>query len=208
MTDRSVSRRARRRKEARPEEILQAAIEAFASNGYERTRVDDVATRAGISKGTVYLYFKSKADLFREVVRSRIVTRIEGLRKDIDHYDGPVEQFIRLQLRAFIQQALESEVREVVRLVIGEAHRFPDLAEFYYQEVISRGMGVMEGLVRRGVERGEFRPTGLEEFPQLMMAPAIMAVVWKSLFEPQRHLDVERYLDTHLDLLLNGMRQR
>jgi AcrR family transcriptional regulator len=196
----------RRRKEARPQEILGAALAEFAANGYAATRLDDVARRAGISKGTIYLYFDSKEELFREVVRQSVVPQLENLRAAVEGFGGSVEDFIRTRFKEFELRLIESEVRFILRLLIAEGHKFPDLTQFYFDEVIGRGMAVLRRLVARGVAQGEFRPTALDEVPQLLVAPALMGLLWKTLFDRYRPLDLERMLETYVDLILHGLK--
>lgn len=196
----------RRRKEARPQEILGAALAEFAANGYAATRLDDVARRAGISKGTIYLYFDSKEELFKEVVRRSVVPQLENLRAAVDGFSGSVEDFIRTRFKEFELRLIESEVRFIFRLLVAEGHKFPDLTRFYFDEVIGRGMAVLRRLVARGVAQGEFRPTALDEVPQLLVAPALLGLLWKALFDRYRPLDLERMLETYVDLILNGLK--
>lgn len=196
----------RRRKEARPQEILGAALAEFAANGYAATRLDDVARRAGISKGTIYLYFDSKEELFKEVVRRSVVPQLENLRAAVDGFSGSVEDFIRTRFKEFEIRLIESEVRFIFRLLVAEGHKFPDLTRFYFDEVIGRGMAVLRRLVARGVAQGEFRPTALDEVPQLLVAPALLGLLWKALFDRYRPLDLERMLETYVDLILNGLK--
>ncbi|MBI3924806.1 MAG: TetR/AcrR family transcriptional regulator [Armatimonadetes bacterium] len=198
--------RNRRRKEARPEEITEAALRAFAEKGYADTRLDDVARSAGISKGTIYLYFPSKDELFKAVVRRSVVPLLEALQARLERLEGSTEQFLRQELKGLLRSVLETDARHVVRLIVSEGHRFPDLTEFYFREVVRRGLESLQGILARGEERGEFRPTGLKDAPQLLLAPALMALLWKSTFEAYRPLDLEHFLDTHIDILMDGLR--
>ena len=198
--------RPRRRKEARPQEILDAALAEFAANGYAATRLDDVARRAGISKGTIYLYFDSKEELFRGVVRRSVVPQLDVLRAAVEGFGGSAEAFLRTRFKEFALRLVDSEVRFIFRLLVAEGHKFPDLTRFYADEVIGRGMAVLRRLVARGVARGEFRPTALDEVPQLLIAPALLGLLWKALFDRHRPLDLELMLDTYVDLLLNGLK--
>ncbi|HET8727991.1 MAG TPA: TetR/AcrR family transcriptional regulator [Alphaproteobacteria bacterium] len=197
--------RNRRRKEERPQEIVDAALKEFAINGYAATRLDDVARRAGISKGTIYLYFGSKEELFKAVVRKSVVPQLERVEDLLAAFDGTAEALIRLQITTLQRAILETEVRDIVRLIIAEAATFPDLAEFYFHEVIERGKGILGRTIAFGVARGEFRDTGLAAFPQLLVAPVVMALIWKTLFERHDPLDLDGLIETHLDLLLNGL---
>lgn len=191
----------RRRKAERPDEIVAAALAEFAARGFAATRIDDVARRAGIGKGTVYLYFDSKEALFRAVVRRAIVPRIDEVTALIAAHDGPTPDLMRVLLKQLLRRVIGTEASALVRLVIAEGPAFPDLAEAYHREVISRGLAVFRGLVERGVRRGEFRPTALGRFPQLIVAPALLAVIWRALFEPYQPLDVDALVDAHVDLL-------
>ena len=197
----------RRSREERPQEILSAAFAEFAANGYDATRLDDVARRAGVAKGTIYLYFESKEDLFKAMVRRAVVPRLEDLAGAVDGLAGSAEGFLRGPFREFVVRLIDSEARFIVRLLIAEGHRFPDLTRFYFDEVVGRGMAVLRRLVARGVELGEFRPTALDEFPQLLIAPAVMGLVWKSLFDSYRPLDLDRLIGAHIDLVLNGLKR-
>ncbi|HET6521423.1 MAG TPA: TetR/AcrR family transcriptional regulator [Geminicoccaceae bacterium] len=199
--------RRRRRKEARPAEILGAALEEFAANGYAATRLDDVARRAGVSKGTIYLYFDDKEALFKEVVRRSVVPHLERLRAAVDGATGSAEAFLRNDFKGFALGLIESEARHVVRLLVAEGPRFPDLAGFYFDEVVGPGMAALGALVDRAVARGEFRRTALGELPQLLVAPALVALIWRALFDRRRPLDLDELFDTHVDLVLNGLKE-
>ncbi len=203
---RAPGSRRRRGGAERSQEILDAALAEFAVKGYAAARLDDVARRAGVAKGTIYLYFDSKEALFREMVRRSIVPSIEDLGGAVDRLAGSAEEFLRSPFRAFVVRLIESDARLIVRLMIAEGHRFPDLTRIYFDEVIARGMAVLGRLVARGVACGEFRPSALDEFPQLLIAPALMALVWKALFEPYRPLDVDRMIGAHIDLVLDGLK--
>lgn len=200
--------RNRRRKDARPEEILEAALEEFARKGYAAARLDCVAQRAGIAKGTIYLYFSSKEELFKATVRHALFPQVAQLEALIPTFSGTTEAFLRGPFKELQRLVLRSDLRLLARILITEGHAFPDLTEFYYQEVIQRGMNAMRAVVARGVARGEFRESGLTEHPQPLMASAILAVVWQWLLDRHEPLDVERLLDTHIDLLLEGLKVR
>lgn len=192
----------RTRKEQRPEEILEAALEEFAANGYAAARLDDVAKRAGISKGLVYVYFNTKEELFKAVIRRFLVPHVELLRSRIDTWQLSSEALLRGPVLELMKRVVGSKVHELLRLLIAEGPRHPDLTAFYYREVVSRGIGLMQSIIDRGVARGEFRPTPLHDFPQLVVAPMVMAVVWKLLMEQHKPLDAERLLDAHIDMLV------
>lgn len=196
----------RTRKEQRPEEILEAALEEFVAKGYAQTRLDDVARRAGISKGLVYVYFSTKEELFKAVIRRFLVPHVELLRSRVDTWQLSSEALLRGPVLELMKQVASSRIHELLRLLIAEGPRHPDLTAFYYREVVSRGIGLMQAIIERGVARGEFRPTPLREFPQLVVAPMVVSVVWKLLMERHKPLDAERLLEAHIDLLVRAIK--
>lgn len=195
-----------RRKEQRPEEIMQAALEEFAANGYAGTRLDDVASRAGISKGLVYVYFRTKEELFKAVIRTFLVPQLEALREHVENSDLSSEALIRGPLLALMKQVVSSPIHHLVRLLIAEGPKHPDLTAFYYEQVVSRGIGLLKAVIERGVSRGEFRPTPVQDFPQLVIAPMLMAIVWKLLIQRHQPLDADRLLEAHVDLLVHALK--
>ena len=193
--------RYRRRKEERPQEITEAAFAAFAEKGYAATRVEEVAKRAGISKGLLYLYFKTKEELFKAVVRSVVMPRVDALETLLDDSDLSAEEFIRGPVLDFMKLIPGSPVSVVIRLMIAEAPKHPDLVEFYWDNVASRGMGALQQLLERGVKNGEFRRTAVNDLPQLLIAPVMMSVVWGLVFA-KRSLDTDKLIETNLDMVL------
>jgi AcrR family transcriptional regulator len=149
--------RYQRRKEDRPQEITQAALEAFTEKGYAATRVEEVAKRAGVSKGLLYLYFKTKEELFKAVVKSVVIRRIDQLIGNIETTELSSEDFIRGPLLSFMKRVPGSPVAIVIRLLISEGPRHPDLVDYYYENVVAKGLAAITGFVERGVEQGEFR---------------------------------------------------
>ena len=198
--------RFQRRKEDRPAEITEAALSAFAEKGYAATRVDDVAKRAGVSKGLLYLYFKTKEDLFKAVIRSFLSPRIDALIDNMENTDLSAEEFIRGPFLGFAKAVPNSPVRVLVRLMIAEGPKHPDLVAWYWENVLQRAIGALRKLIHRGVDNGEFRRTALDEFPQLLAAPVFMSVIWKILFDKHQALDTDRFIETYVDLLLDGIR--
>ncbi len=197
--------RYQRRKEDRPAEITAAAFETFAEKGYANARVDDVAQRAGVSKGLLYLYFKTKEELFKAVVRSVVVPRVDALQSAVERNDTSAEEFIRGPLADFMRRLPGSPLAVVVKLMLTEGSRHPDLVEFYWDHVASRGLDAMRALISRGVKSGEFRETRLDEFPHLVIAPVVMAVVFGLLFENET-LDTDGLIDTHVEILLGHLK--
>jgi AcrR family transcriptional regulator len=193
--------RYQRRKEDRPQEITDAAFAAFAENGYAATRVEEVAKRAGVSKGLLYLYFKTKEELFKAVVRSVVMPRVDALEAELDSSDMTAEAFIRGPVLNFMKQVPGSPVSVVIRLMIAEAPKHPDLVEFYWENVASRGLGALQRMIGRGVENGEFRSSAVDELPQLLLAPVMMSVVWGLVFA-NRSLDTDRLIETNIDMII------
>ncbi len=191
---------------ARRAAILRAALEEFSAHGFEAARLDDVARRAGIAKGTIYLYFRDKEALFQELVRSEM-TPVVGTLERVAHVDAPIrtvaEQFIEL----FVREIVETHRKDVMRLVLSEGPRFPKLAEFYYREVLSRALVAVRGLLQRAVARGEIGNDVLLRFPQLVAAPAVVAILWRALFDRFEPLDVRAMLRAHFDLIFGGERK-
>ncbi len=183
----------------RREAILAAALDEFSASGFTAARLDDVARRAGIAKGTIYLYFRDKESLFQELIRTMLtplVGTIEGLSKA----DLPIGVLAGHFADLFVREVYETRRRDVIRLMIAEGPRFPKLAEFYYREVLSRIIGAVRALLERAAARGE-APAGLAEFPQIIAAPGLMAIIWAGLFERYEPLDVRAMMKTHLELL-------
>ena len=198
--------RRRERKDNRPQEIVDAAFEEFAAKGFAGTRLEDVAARARVSKGLPYLYFKTKEELFKAVVRSVITSHFDVLRGQMETTTLSTEAFLKGPFLAFIQELVGSKRAFIARLLIAEGHKHPELTKFYYDNVISRGIETLTRLIDRGVARGEFRKTALRDYPQLLVAPVLTAILWRALFERHHHLDTNKMLETHVGLLVDAIR--
>lgn len=197
--------RFRRRKEDRPQEITEAALHAFAEKGYAATRVEEVARRAGVSKGLLYLYFKTKEELFKAVVRSFVVPKIDELTAVVDSNQLSSEEFLRGPFLDFVKTLPGSPVSVLVRLMIAEGPKHPDLLQFYWDNVISRGLGALQRVIDQGVDSGEFRPSVANEFPHLFVMPVVFSVIFRLLFEKQSP-DTDKLIEAQVDLLLNHMK--
>ncbi len=197
--------RYQRRKQDRPQEITEAAFDAFAEKGYASTRVEEVAKRAGVSKGLLYLYFKTKEELFKAVVRNVVVRRVDALTEIVETTELSSEAFIRGPASTFLKEVPGSPVAVIIRLLISEGPRHPDLLEYYYNNVVSKGLAVIKRIVSRGIERGEFRPSVVDDLPHLFLAPVMLSVVWRSLFA-KKALDTDKLIDTQLELLLTHIK--
>lgn len=193
--------RFQRRKEDRPGEIVDAAFAAFAENGYAATRVEEVAKRAGVSKGLMYLYFKTKEELFKAVVKNIVVRRVDALIAGLEETELSSEEFLRGPLLEFMKQVPGSPITVVIRLLLSEGPRHPDLVDYYFDNVVNRGLEAITGFVERGVERGEFRSTAIDELPQIVLAPMMLSMIWKLLFA-KRALDTDQLMETQIDMIL------
>jgi len=189
----------------RRDAILAAALDEFASRGFEAARLDDVARRAGVAKGTIYLYFRDKESLFQELVRT-MLTPLIGTIEALGQADVPLPMLADRIADLFVREVYETRRKDVVRLMISEGRRFPKLAEFYYHEVLSRIIAAVRSLLRRAAARGEVSE-GLAEFPQIIAAPGLIAIIWSGLFERFEPLDVRKMMKTHLDLLFSARRR-
>lgn len=195
----------RRRKDERPAEIVAAAFEEFIDKGFAAARLEDVATRAGVSKGLPYLYFKTKEELFKAVLKAFIKPGFDALIDQVYKSDMPPADFLRGPFLDFMKEFASSRRAMVVRLMVAEGYKHPELTRFHMENVIEPGIEAMQTLLDRGVERGEFRATALRDFPQLLIAPVLMSMIWRILFERHRHLDTDAMLDTHVELILTAI---
>jgi AcrR family transcriptional regulator len=191
---------------ARRQAILAAALEEFTAQGFSAARLDDVAQRAGVAKGTIYLYFRDKEMLFEELIRavlSPVVGAVELALRD----EGPVRPIAEAAIEIFIREVYGTRRKDVIRLVLSEGARFPELAEFYYREVLAHIFQAIRALLARAAAQGELRDDSLTRFPQLVGAPAIVAILWNGLFERFEPLDVRAFMHAQLDLIFKGARQ-
>ena len=203
---RAKTRKSRKEKDARPQQIVDAAFAEFAVKGFAGTRLEDVAARAKVSKGLPYLYFKTKEELFKAVVRSVITAHFDIMREKMESTELSAEQLLKGPFLAFIQELVTSKRAFIARLLIAEGHKHPELTAFYYESVVSRGIETLTRLIDRGIESGEFKPNKLRDYPQLLVAPALTAILWRALFERHHHLDTDALLATNVDLLLDAIR--
>jgi len=197
--------RYRRRKEDRPKEITAAAFDAFAEKGFAATRVDDVAKRAGVSKGLLYLYFRTKEELFKAVVKSVVIRRVDRLIENIETTELSSEDFIRGPLLSFLKQIPGSPVAIVIRLLICEGPRHPDLVNYYYDNVVSKGLAAISAFVARGVDRGEFRQSVISDLPHLVLAPVMLSIIWGIIFK-DKQLDTGKLIETQIDMILTHIK--
>ncbi len=205
MTAQSTARW-RRRKDARPTEIIAAALACFKERGYAATRLEDVAAKAGVTKGTIYLYYSSKEELFKAVVRGELLPNIEHLERLSRESESATAILARF-FAMWTEYVLPSPASVIPKLVIAEAGNFPELARFYRENVVERGLALVGSIIRRGIEQGEFRSVDVEHVVFSVLAPLLITVLMKhSLQLPgERPLDAKAICQAHLDLLLHGL---
>ena len=202
----------RRRKAARPAEIQAAALSLFAEKGFAATRLDDVAGRAGVSKGTVYLYFESKEELFRSVIREGIVPVLAQGEQLAAEYSGSTGELLRILLHRWWERIGATDLVGVPKVMVSEARNFPELGTYYFEHVILPARRLLRGVLERGIARGEFRDVPLESALETLFGPLLLLVIWKSSLGvccPSASLaNPAQMIDQHLDLVLNGLERK
>jgi AcrR family transcriptional regulator len=205
----NASRRGRKPKEGRPQEILAAAFKEFAANGYAASRVEDVAERGGIAKGTIYLYFKDKEGLFRAVVRSMIRPVFDQLIPFVENFSGSAEALLsELQARHYAHVVKNAKARAILRLLIAEGGKFPQLSDIFYREIIEPGVTALRQVLEKGEASGEFRKTKVKDFPQMLVAPGLLAVMWKLILGARYSLDLDSYMSAHREFVLHSLKKQ
>ncbi len=203
-------KRWQRRKESRAPEILEAALACFAQKGFAGTRMDDIARRAGITKGTIYLYFDSKQSVFKALARASIGEQLGAVRAMVESFPGTSSDLLRFVLTTMGQFAATSDRVILPRLLLAEAGNFPELAKFWREEIIDSGIGLLTTIIRRGVARGEFKPIAPEHAARLCVAPILLAALWRTTFAQfdATPYDYEGLIEAHLQTLLQGLQAR
>jgi AcrR family transcriptional regulator len=199
----------RRRKNARPSEIADAALALFSERGFAATRLEDVAIRAGVSKGTVYIYFPTKEDLFRAVLRQGLLPNLEAMEQAVAAFDGPTQALVR-QLVDRMLRVLDTNLTAIPKLVLAESGNFPAIARMYADEVVRRALHLLTGILRRGVERGDLRDVDIQSAIPTFVAPFLMLVLWKHSLGQHTDIamDPKAVMETHMDILLRGLEPR
>ncbi|HTV38660.1 MAG TPA: TetR family transcriptional regulator [Xanthobacteraceae bacterium] len=196
----------RRRKAERPHEILEAAFTEFSRNGYATTTLDRIAERAGVTKGTIYVYFENKEHLFISMVQEFTKGAHEIVQEMYETHDGSTADLLRAQFSFIYQHIVEDKRRrEVVRMLIAEAPRFPELADRYHEEILKPCLDMLRQAIQRGVDRGEIRNSSIVDSPQVVIAPIALVDLWMMMFDDRQPLDLKAYFEAHLDLVLNGL---
>jgi AcrR family transcriptional regulator len=196
-----------RRADERPREICAAALEIFAEKGFAAARLDEIARRAGVSKGTLYLYFKDKEDLFRAVVRSAIAPNIEAITSAISSIDAPFPDVIRMLLAAFAEREARLPIGAVAKMVVGESRNFPELARVWHDEVASRAIGAIAGFIERAQRRGEVKAGDPRLYAFSLMGPMVLGALWRTTLVPAggAPLDLAALAKQHAETVLAGL---
>jgi TetR/AcrR family transcriptional regulator len=198
-----------RRKQARPGELLDAALDLFVEKGFSATRVDEVAARAGVSKGTLFLYFQSKEGLFKAVVRENIANKFPTWQEEFITFEGTSADMLRYALTSWWERIGKTRASGITKLVMSEAQNFPEIAAFYQEEVIQPGNAMIRRILERGVQSGEFREMNLEQAVHIIVAPMIFLMMWKhsmgACAASAKIVDPEQFIHMQVDVLLHGM---
>jgi AcrR family transcriptional regulator len=200
-----------RRKDARPNELLDAALALFVEKGFAATRSEEVAARAGVSKGTLYLYFPSKEELLKAVIRHTLMADIARGAERLAQEDGPTGDLLVDLMTEWWVKVYESPSSAIFKLVMTEVRNFPEIGEFYLHEVIEPGHRLIGGLIQRGIDRGEFRPVDIEAGVHSIVLPMVMLCLHKHSmgacgFADSHLTQPAEFIRQHLDLILNGLR--
>jgi len=196
-----------RRKQARPAEILDAALKVFAEKGFAGARMEDIAARAGVTKGTIYLYFENKEAVFKSLVRESIGATLAGVSANVRDYQGSAKDLLRFALTAMAHRLTTSDLVVLPKIIIGESGNFPELARFYRDEIVDKGLALMSGLIARGIAQGEFRDISTAHAARLCVAPVLLGAMWRTTFArfDEEPYDYTGLIETHLDVLFRGL---
>jgi TetR/AcrR family transcriptional regulator len=198
-----------RRKEARPGELLDAALDLFVEKGFSATRADEVAARAGVSKGTLFLYFQSKEDLFKAVVRENIANNFPTWEEELHTFNGSSADMLRYAMVSWWERIGKTRASGIAKLVMSEAQNFPEIAAFYQDEVIKPGNALIRRILERGLQSGEFHDLDLDQAVHIVIAPMIFLMMWKhsmgACAVSVKTLDPEKFIQMQVEVLLNGI---
>jgi len=200
-------RKRHRRPNARPGEILEAALDLFSERGFAAARLEDIASRAGLSKASIYLYYKDKNRLLNAIVEAMAVTNVLSVAAMADSHQGPMMPLLRGILQHLGQRLAQGRLPDLIKLIISESRAHPDLGRLYLDRVVNRALPLFRKLIERGVASGEFRPVDADLAARCLVGPMLLTAVWKSVFEPigAEPLDSEALARQHADILANGL---
>jgi AcrR family transcriptional regulator len=193
-------------KEARRAAIIEAALDAFINQGFIATKLDDVAERAGIGKGTIYLYFCNKENLFEEVVRTNLFPLRDAAEAHVASFTGSAAELLASHFRNMYGSLNNAKIPPLVTMIMGEALRFPAIAGFFYEEIIRKSHSTLRSIIARGIESGEFRADADEVFLQMLVAPVMMSVTWNLQFKDHEPIVMDQYMRMHIDFVLRALR--
>lgn len=207
MTQEKAAKSWRRRKEARPGEILEAALSVFAEKGFAAARMDDIAHRAGVTKGTIYLYFRSKEDVFKSLARELVGPRLADVTEQVHGFEGSSRELLSLIVSSIAAFLADKDRAMLPKIIISESGNFPELAAFWRREVVDKALAMVEGAIARGTERSEFRPIDPAYAARLCVAPIMLSVIWRTTFGHTDPVpfDYQTFLAMHLDVFMNGL---
>ncbi len=195
-----------RRKEARPEEILDAALQLFTEKGFSSTRMIDVAKAAGISKGTLYLYFENKEAIFRDVVQQRITPQIDHVESIVDGFEGSNAELLRNMINGWWVNIACTSLSAIPKLIVSESGNFPELAEYFTKSVVIRSRDLFSKVISRGMISGEFEIYEAEAVARLVVAPLVQATIWMHSLKPyDDETGTQNYLQLHTEFILNSL---
>jgi AcrR family transcriptional regulator len=197
-----------RRKEARPGELLDAALDLFVAKGFAATRAEEVAAKAGVSKGTLFLYFKSKEELFEAVVRENIGNQISQGMAEIENFPGTTTEMLKFAMFAWWERVGNTKASGISKLVMSEASNFPALANFYQETVVKPGRQLIRAILQRGVDRGEFRTLNMDYAAYSVIAPLMFLTMWKHSLGAcnlETPIDAESYINSQAEIIVNGI---
>jgi TetR/AcrR family transcriptional regulator len=201
-----------RRKEARPRELLDAALALFVEKGFTATRSEEVAARAGVSKGTLFLYFQSKEDLFKAVIRENIGSLFPAWNEELNTFEGSSADMVKYAMNAWWERVGNTAASGIAKLVMSEAQNFPDVAAFYQADVVVPGTKLLHRILQRGVDSGEFRAMDTDKAVYTLIAPMIFLMMWKhsmgACAASANIIDPQKFIHMQVDMLLNGMLAR
>ncbi|NQY40520.1 MAG: TetR/AcrR family transcriptional regulator [Henriciella sp.] len=205
-SDEAPLSRREQQKEEKNKALIDAALAVFSRVGFAAAKMDDVAREAGVSKGTVYLYFDSKEQLFEEMVKANMAPLMTEIAENLARPSISATERLKAHMKFFYTKILNTNRRQIMRLIMAEGPNFPHLAEFYHSNVLSRGQAVIKAIIQQGIDSGEFRDLQGHGLVQNIVAGALVAGIWKLVFDPFQPLDLDAYFDTHVDLILNGLK--
>jgi TetR/AcrR family transcriptional regulator len=200
-----------RRPDARPGELVHAALALFVEKGYAATRVEEVAKRAGVSKGTLFLYFGSKEELFKAVIHENLALRFVSWNEEFETFEGSTDEMLRFCLEAWWTRVGTTPASGIIKLIMSEAHNFPEIASYYQTEVVDPGVALIRRILQRGIDRGEFRNVDPEYAVYTVTSSIVYLVTWKhsmgACASSLTPFSPERYIAMQVDILLNGLRR-